>query len=194
MADFRETEIESSSTGGRVKRLGMAAIMLVMLGGGGLVIGYFAANGFHADARSSQQLSKPKLAAKHEPSITAALANLNGNKQKPRFKESEYEATYYAIEEPFTSNLKDSSSFAQLSLSVATYYDRQVLDNIASHETAIRSAILLTLAEQELEPLGTQQGKHALQKSLTDAINVVLKEKTGFGGVNNVYFTSFVVQ
>jgi flagellar FliL protein len=182
MADFRETEIKSPPKGGRVKRLGMAAIMLVMLGGGGLVIGYFAANGFHADARSSQQLSKPKL------------ANLNGNKQKPRFKESEYEATYYAIEEPFTSNLKRSSSFAQLSLSVATYYDRQVLDNIASHETAIRSAILLTLAEQELEPLGTQQGKRALQKSLTDAINGVLKEKTGFGGVNNVYFTSFVVQ
>ncbi|HEY9090171.1 flagellar basal body-associated FliL family protein [Parasphingorhabdus sp.] len=195
MADVSEAEIERPEKGRRIKKLGMSAIMLAMLGGGGLVIGYFAANGFHVDARSNEQMSQPRLAAKEGQPIAAALAKLQGEtQQKPRFKESAYNATYYAIEEPFTSNLKGSNSFAQLSVSVATYYDRQVVDNIATHETAIRSAILLTLAEQELAPLGTQQGKRALQKSLTNAINGVLKEKTGFGGVNNVYFTSFVVQ
>ena len=69
------------------------------------------------------------------------------------------------MKEPFTSNLKNGSGFAQLSISIATYYDEQVLRNIEEHETAIRSAILMTLAEQDNAALGTPQGKQMLQQS-----------------------------
>ena len=37
-------------------------------------------------------------------------------------------------------------------------------------------------------------GKDRLQKRLTAAINKVLKDEEGFGGVDNVYFRSFLVQ
>ena len=37
-------------------------------------------------------------------------------------------------------------------------------------------------------------GKTRLQKRLAAAINAVLKEKEGFGGIANVYFTNFIVQ
>ena len=33
-----------------------------------------------------------------------------------------------------------------------------------------------------------------MQDRLAKAINAVLKEKEGFGGVGNVYFTNFIVQ
>jgi flagellar FliL protein len=58
----------------------------------------------------------------------------------------------------------------------------------------IRSAILLTLSEQDGAVLSTPQGKHALQKQLARSINRVLREKEGFGGIDNVYFTNLVVQ
>ena len=38
------------------------------------------------------------------------------------------------------------------------------------------------------------QGKAQLAKRLTVAINKTLKQKEGFGGISNTYFTSFVVQ
>ena len=33
-----------------------------------------------------------------------------------------------------------------------------------------------------------------LQRQLTAAINDVLRDKEGFGGIDNVYFTSLVIQ
>ena len=40
----------------------------------------------------------------------------------------------------------------------------------------------------------TSDGKKHLQARLAKAINQVLIEKEGFGGIGNVYFTNFVVQ
>ncbi|WP_333917165.1 flagellar basal body-associated FliL family protein [Sphingomonas sp. LR60] len=40
----------------------------------------------------------------------------------------------------------------------------------------------------------TGPGKAQLQKRLVATINQVLREKEGFGGISNVYFTTFVVQ
>ena len=44
------------------------------------------------------------------------------------------------------------------------------------------------------KPFFTSNGKQLLQRRLAKAINDTLKEKEGFGGVGNVYFTNFVVQ
>jgi flagellar FliL protein len=58
----------------------------------------------------------------------------------------------------------------------------------------IRSAVLMTLADQDAMVISTPEGKKRLQKQLTTAINAVLKEKTGYAGVDDVYFTSFIIQ
>jgi len=172
----------------------IVTVLLITLAGGGLVAGYLASDIIDADPSARKAANKPRLVSRNSGLIAETLADLKGDKRKSKFDESAYKATYYPIVGPFTSNLNGSNSFAQLSISVATYYDGRVLDNIAEHETAIRSAILMSLAEQELATLSTQRGKQMLQQILTREINRVLKEKTGFGGVNNVYFTSFVVQ
>lgn len=104
------------------------------------------------------------------------------------------EATYFEIEKNFTSNLADADGFMQLSLGVSTYYDSRVLDNIKRHEVPIRSAVLMTLADQSVDVIATPAGKKQLQKALKDTVNRVLQEKEGFGGVDDVYFTSFVIQ
>jgi flagellar FliL protein len=40
----------------------------------------------------------------------------------------------------------------------------------------------------------TPEGKKELQGKLKDAINEVLVKRSGFGGVDDVYFTSFIIQ
>ena len=84
--------------------------------------------------------------------------------------------------------------FIQVGLAVATHYDDRVIQNLRTHEIAVRSAVLMTLSETTEEQVFTVEGKRQLQKRLVDAVNDVLKQKEGFGGIGNVYFTNFIVQ
>jgi flagellar FliL protein len=105
-----------------------------------------------------------------------------------------YQATYFQLQQPFTSNMSDTDAFAQISIAVSSYYDYRVIASIKQHETPIRSQVLMMLAEQPQEVLDTPQGKQALQGKIKVIINDILKQKTGYGGVDNVYFTNFVIQ
>jgi len=77
---------------------------------------------------------------------------------------------------------------------VSTYYDERVFENVTNHEIAIRSAVLMELGQQDAAGLEEPEGKLRLKRKLRDIINDTLKEKTGFGGIEDVYFTNMVVQ
>jgi flagellar FliL protein len=105
-----------------------------------------------------------------------------------------YQATYFQLPAPFTSNMSDTDAFAQISVAVSTYYDYRVIAAVKQHEMPIRSQVLMMLAQQPQEVLDTPQGKQMLQKKIRDVVNDTLKQKTGYGGIDNVYFTNFVIQ
>ncbi|MDO9487846.1 MAG: flagellar basal body-associated FliL family protein [Sphingomonadaceae bacterium] len=105
-----------------------------------------------------------------------------------------FQVSYYPIEEKFTSNLRDGGGFIQIGVGVSTYYDERVLQAVERHEMALRSAVLMQLADQDPMVVSTPKGKLALKSRLTRAVNEVLEEKEGFGGIDDVYFTSFVMQ
>ncbi len=194
MADEIDEKNEPEKKGGLVKKLMIGLILIAVLGGGGGAAGFYLAGSVNTDNHEAEDPNQPKLVVRDGEAPAVVEKPTAGKASKPKFNEAAFKATYYPIEKPFTSNLRESSRFAQMSLAIATYYDERVLENIQEHETAIRSAVLMTLAEQDAETLGTQQGKQTLQGLLTTAINKVLEEKSGFGGIDNVYFTSFVVQ
>ncbi|KQM38938.1 flagellar basal body-associated protein FliL [Sphingomonas sp. Leaf10] len=103
-------------------------------------------------------------------------------------------STYYAMEKEFTSNLSDSTHFIQVGVAISTSYDNKVIENLKTHEIAIRSAILLALGETTEDQVFTPEGKKQLSLRIKKAINDTLEQKEGFGGIGNVYFTTFVVQ
>ena len=107
---------------------------------------------------------------------------------------SEYRIAYYSFADEFTSNLRESDGLVQLSLAASTRRDGRVLRRLARHELAIRSAVLVVLADTPEPGIDTVEGKARLQKRLTTAINEVLTRNEGFGGVDAVYFKSFLVQ
>ena len=107
---------------------------------------------------------------------------------------TQFVASYYPLGEPFTVNLNDADGFMQVGIGVSTYYDQRVLDNVKLHEMAVRSAVLMTLSQQGLMNVSTAEGKKALKQDLKKAVNDALKAREGFGGIDQVYFTSFVVQ
>ena len=105
-----------------------------------------------------------------------------------------YASSYFTMDKEFTSNLRESVHFIQVGIAISTPYDERVIDNLKTHEIAVRSAVLLALGDASEDQVFTNEGKRALQIHLAHAINKVLKQKEGFGGVGNVYFTNFVVQ
>ncbi|RYE02969.1 MAG: flagellar basal body-associated FliL family protein [Sphingomonadales bacterium] len=178
---------------------------LLLAGGGGgaaYAMGWLnvAGGGAHAEAKPDE----PRLVPKSEEQRAGAggggeggegAAAGHGGQATPKGEGGDkYASTYYPLEKEFTSNLQDSVHFIQVGVAVSTPYDGKVIESIKTHEIAIRSAILMALGETTEDEVFTAAGKKGMQERLAKSINAVLKEKEGFGGVGNVYFTNFIVQ
>lgn len=175
---------------GKLKMLAMGLLAVTVLGGGGAAGGFYVAGSMDGAAQAAGDPNTPKIILKDGTPVSAQEAGTVLPEQaKNRFK-----ITYHKIEEPFTSNLSHSESYTQLSLAVSTYYDERVIQNVTDHEIAIRSAVLMELSQQDPFELDSPAGKVKLKKKLRDIINATLKEKAGFGGIEDVYFTSIVIQ
>jgi flagellar FliL protein len=178
----------------------MKAVMgLALLGvGGGAAFGMMAAGVIGGGEHKEKEDNKPKLIKKGEEDPYAPKAE--GGKEEGGAPEvegeggSEYRTAYYSFQDEFTSNLKQSDALVQVSLACSTRRDGRVLMWIKKHELAIRSGMLEVLADTPEEDITTLEGKEHLQKRLTAAINKVLTQTEGFGGVDAVYFKSFIIQ
>ncbi|MCP3734978.1 flagellar basal body-associated FliL family protein [Sphingomonas sp. RP10(2022)] len=197
--------------GGKMKIIIMA-LALVILVGGGVGAGVYAASsgliggGGHAAAEEEHG---PKLVPKSEQKRPKAEgeggegghgggggeAASGGGKHVPSGGDGDkYASNYYTMDPQFTSNLQNSVHVVQIGIAISTPYDDTVIENLKTNDIAVRSAVLLTLGDTPEEQVFTSAGKEVMQKRLAKAINDILEQKEGFGGVSNVYFTNFVVQ
>jgi len=102
--------------------------------------------------------------------------------------------TYYTFPDNFTTNLRGSKAFLQISVGVSTQYDETVMENVELHQLALRSEILGVISEFSVEEIEGKDGRDNLAESIRLAINEKLEFLEGFGGVEGVFFTSFVLQ
>lgn len=195
-SDKSEKEDKPKKKGGMMTKLIMA-VGLLAVGGGG-VFGMVAAGVIGGGHEEKKEDNKPKLIKKGEVDPYAVKAE--GDKEGGGAAEvegeggSEYRTAYYSFTDEFTSNLKNSDALVQVALACSTRRDGRVLMWIKKHELAIRSNLLEVLADTPEEDVGTIEGKDRLQKRMTAAINKVLIQTEGFGGVDAVYFKSFIIQ
>ncbi len=102
--------------------------------------------------------------------------------------------TYYNFEEPLTTNLSGSRRFLQIGISVSTQYDATVMTHVETHKAALQSDMLAVAGGFTEEQISGREGREGLATALRDAINERLVTLEGFGGVEGVFFTSFVLQ
>lgn len=207
--DAAGKEAPKKKKGGVMKILIFVILGLVLVGGG--VGGALFAMGFFnkGGVAGAAHAEGPQLVPKSEEKRASAAKSGGGEGGEgggegggaagglptPQGQGGDkYASNYYPLEKEFTSNLQDSVHFIQVGIAISTPYDERVLDNIKTHEIAIRSAILMSLGETSEDEVFTAPGKAAIQARLVKAINAVLQQKEGFGGVSNVYFTNFIVQ
>ena len=108
--------------------------------------------------------------------------------------EEKFLTTYYEFPGNFTTNLRESKKFLQITVGVSTQYDEEVMVNVESHQLALRGIILGVMSEYSEQDVAGRDGKQGLADAIRDALNIFLEDKEGFGGVEGIHFTSFVLQ
>jgi flagellar FliL protein len=200
-----EGDAPKKKKGGMMKTALMGVALLALVGGGvgaGLYVSQSGLLGGKGKDAVGPVIDAPRLVPKAEEKRASAggegkegeAAANHGARTPMGVGGDKFASTYFTMDKEFTANLKDSVHFIQVGIAISTPYDERVIENLKTHEIAVRSAILLALGDANEDQVFTNDGKHALQVHLAHAINDVLKQKEGFGGVGNVYFTTFVVQ
>ena len=101
---------------------------------------------------------------------------------------------YYALEKPLLSNLAGSRKVMQVTLTVMTHYDDRVIKNVKTHELALRAGILDVMRQKTEADLREPDFRKALAEEVRLTVNSLLEKYEGFGGIEEVMFTEFVVQ
>jgi flagellar protein FliL len=207
-AEEETAEELTPKKGGKLKKLLLLLIGASALVGAGVGAAAYLGIGVAGHEKKEEDPNRPKLVERSKEAEEPGAESEGGDGKEPPFKigtiavksdkakidPKKYEVTYFPIEQQFTSNLADGESFVQIGLSLSTYYDGRMIANIKRQMIPIRSAILTVLSTQNASVISSPDGRALLQGQLARAVNTVLREKEGFGGVDNVYVTSMVIQ
>ena len=120
----------------------------------------------------------------------------NESAREPVAKQkSSKEPIYYAFDPAFVVNFNDGKNirYLQLTMEVMTY-DASVVDDLEKHMPVIRNNLIMMLSNLNYEVINTVAGKRKLQDEALTEIKSILMDKTGREGVEEVYFTGFVMQ
>lgn len=193
---------EEQKKGGLIKIIifVVAGIMLVAVG---LGIGYFIFGGEPEPDPSAEvnQIIEGKETEKKEKEESSEKKEGEEGEEgviKKNVKEvpevDTYETTYFEFPGDFTTNLKGSRKFLQVSVGVSTQYDEKVMEVVDSHQLALRSEILSTISDFTEEEISGSDGKKKLSERLMVVLNKKLEALNEFPGIEDVYFTAFILQ
>jgi flagellar FliL protein len=112
----------------------------------------------------------------------------------PEGEAERWKFNYYAFEKPLLSNVAGSRKVMQVTLTIMTHYDERVIKNLKTHELALRAGILDVMRQKTEADLLRPDFRKALAEDLRLVINSLLEKYEGFGGIEEVMFTEFVVQ
>jgi flagellar FliL protein len=101
---------------------------------------------------------------------------------------------YYAIDPPLVVNFEDGSvvRFLQITMEIAAH-DQKALDSVQKNIPLIRNNLLLLMSNRNYQTMMSREGKEKLRQEALTEVRAVEK-KAGGGDVDDVLFTSFVVQ
>jgi len=204
MSDAKKDETAAPKKKGKLPKLLAMVGALAVLVGGGVAAGVYAAGaGLVGGGHATEEKPGPKLVPKSEQKRPGGEGGEHGGGDGDESAEGgehggeggdAYASNYYKFDKDFTANLTDSVHVIQVGLAVSTPYDDKVITNLQTNEIAVRSAVIMALGDTSEDEVFSSAGKKKLAARLVAAMNDTLKQKEGFGGVGNVYFTTFVVQ
>lgn len=131
-----------------------------------------------------------EIASQDAPKDGAKKAK-DGKKESKEPKD----AIYYKMDPPFVVNFQGPAGnrFLQVTIELMTY-EQDVIPAIEQHMPVLRNNIVFLLSSVNLDEISTLEGKQKLRQDTLQEVRKVLKDKIGKPGVEEVYFTSIVMQ
>ena len=148
--------------------------------------GYFEHKSEAAAHEKVDELNKEADAAKATPGGPDKVTKDSVN--------TRFENTYLQIDKEFMTNLTGSKKVMVVQIAVMTHYDNRVFDNVKKHEFAIRSGILDVMRQTTEAEASRPDFRSELSAKIKVVMNDILKKYEDFGGIEDVFFTSFVMQ
>ena len=148
--------------------------------------GYFEHKSEAAAHEKVDELDKEAEAAKATPGGPDKVTKESAN--------TRFENTYLQIDKEFMTNLTASKKVMVVQIAVMTHYDNRVFDNVKKHEFAIRSAILDQMRQTTEAEASRPDFRSELAAKIKVVMNDILMKYEDFGGIEDVFFTSFVMQ
>lgn len=192
MAD-EEIEVEGKKKSPLIKIVVIALVAILLLVG--TAVGTMFVTGFF----DKKDTAAAELALKNleEGAADSKAAASDASPQK-KAKESpelqRFENSYMELEKPLVSNLTNTRKVIQLNLAIMTHYDERVFTNAKKHEFALRSVALDVMRQMTEADLAKPEFRKDLAAKIREEMNGVLQKYEDFGGIEEVFFTSFVVQ
>jgi flagellar FliL protein len=185
VAEAAEKAVEkpkAEKTGGGIVGLLVNGVGIFALSLGAVVAGGFVNEKLHP--RQEFALGADGKLTLKAPEKAAADAE---HEQKP--------AVYFAFDPPLIVNFDDSQAvrFLQLQIEVLAR-DPKVVEAVKLHSPAIRNNLLMLMNGRDYKSLMNREGKEALRQECLKEVQRILAKETGKPGIEDLYFTSFVVQ
>ena len=189
-----ENDAEQKAGGGLVKKLaifGGGGLLLIVIG---LGAGYLIFGSSQPDpSEEIEEIIERKM--QEREAAEAEADNATPSKQSKDTPEEEvFETIYHEFPGTFTTNLAGSRKMLQVGVGVSTQYDDTVMMNVEAHQLALRSVILGVISDFSEDDVKGATGREKLAAALRDGINGKLEALENFGGIEEVHFTTFVLQ
>ena len=169
--------------------LGIAVLAIVLMVGVAFGTLYFS--GFYE--KKAELAAMDKL-EELEAAATKAKDEAPAKLKKEAPEATRFEKNYFQIEKELMTNITGSKKVMVVQLAVMTHYDSRVFDNIKKHEFALRSAMLDLMRQTTEAEASKPEFRKEMAIKLKDIMNALLEEYEDFGGIEEVMFTSFVMQ
>jgi flagellar FliL protein len=193
MAD-EEIEVEGKKKSPLIKIIVIALVAILLLVG--TAVGTLFVTGFFdkKDTIAAEEALKnlESSAANKAGANPADAAPQKVAKESPELQR--FENSYMELEKPLVSNLTNTRKVIQLNLAIMTHYDERVFKNAKKHEFALRSVALDVMRQMTEADLAKPEFRKDLAAKIREEMNGILQKYEDFGGIEEVYFTSFVVQ
>ncbi len=110
-------------------------------------------------------------------------------------EDTDTELTYFEMDKPFVVNFPKSSGISLLQVSIALSVEGvTTAELLKKHEPMIRNNLLMLISGQVPQELKTVEGKEKFVELMHKEVDKVIKKIGGKNKVQDMFFTSFVMQ
>ena len=177
MAEETEAAVaeEGGSKGGIVKTLGLAVGLFVLM--------------------LASQLVGPILACKLLPGVVPGCSDAPAVADEAAPEAAKGPPKYLPLDPPLVVSFEDRQSirFLQVTVEVMARQD-EAIEAVTTHTPVIRNNLLMLMGGKTLEDLTGREGKEQLRQEALAEVQRILTTFNGEPGIEDLYFTSFVVQ